>query len=255
MKKISCIIIDDEKNSAKMLQSLLAHFCPHVEVLALIHKPADAVEWLTNHDDPQVVFLDIEMPGMNGFQLLDAIPRITSNVIFTTAYEQFAIRAFKTKAISYLLKPIDGIELQAAVEKAEKQIGTNVSARIERIEAALQEIKSQSHKLSKVSVSTADGVLLVETSKIVRLEADSNYTHIHMDGGKKLTCSKTLKEYDDALCGRGFFRIHHAHIVNLGFVERYIRGEGGYVVTTDQTTLEVSRRKKAELLEAIRLLK
>ena len=140
MKKISCIIIDDEKNSAKMLQSLLAHFCPHVEVLALIHKPADAVEWLTNHDDPQVVFLDIEMPGMNGFQLLDAIPRITSNVIFTTAYEQFAIRAFKTKAISYLLKPIDGIDLQAAVEKAVQQIGTNVSARIVRIEAALHEL-------------------------------------------------------------------------------------------------------------------
>lgn len=246
---IRAIIVDDELKSAKSLKALLESYCPHVQVAHLITHPAQAIEYIAQDSQIDVLFLDIEMPEMNGFQLLEKIGKVNFEVIFTTAYDQFALQAFKTNALSYLLKPIDSDDLVAAVEKLSQHGNKDTLKRLTHLETALESIRKENNS-SRIAVHTSEGVIFLEIEKIIRLEADSNYTHIFLSGNKKITSAKTLKEYEDLLTSKPFFRIHHAHLVNLRHIEKYIKGEGGYVVTSDQTTLEVSRRRKAELLEA-----
>jgi two-component system LytT family response regulator len=248
-KTIRAAIIDDEIKSAKTLRALLESYCPEVEIVYMAHHPEQAIEILNTEQQPDVVFLDIEMPEMNGFQLLERLGKVTFDVIFTTAYDQFALQAFKTNAISYLLKPVDAEELTAAVQKVKNHIKSDTLTRLSYVEEMLTELK-KGNQSSRLAVHTSEGVIFLDTEKIIRMEADSNYTHIYVAGNRKITSAKTLKEYEDLLSTKPFFRIHHAHLVNLRHVEKYIKGEGGYVVTSDQTTLEVSRRRKSELLEA-----
>ncbi|MFN0030807.1 MAG: LytR/AlgR family response regulator transcription factor [Flavobacteriales bacterium] len=246
---MKALIVDDEIKGAKTLHVLLREYCPQIEVAGMSHSMEDA-ESAIGVLHPDVVFLDIEMPDGSGFQLLERFPNHTFQVIFTTAYDHFAIQAFKTNAVSYLLKPIDADELKAAVKKLTVNDAQRDS-RLSNIENALTELRAMSRPNQKLAVHSVDGISFIETEKIIRLEADSNYTHIFTTGGKKMTSAKTLKDYEEALPAGQFFRIHHAHIVNLLHVERYIKGEGGYIVTNDNTTLEVSRRRKAELLEVL----
>lgn len=253
MKKYKTIIIDDEVNGAKTLKALIGVCCPQLEIVALSHHPEDAIDLILALQ-PDVIFLDIEMPEMSGFELLEKIGHITFDVVFVTAYAQFALKAFKTNAISYLLKPVDSDELITAYEKFLVKADHEIEHRLTRLENLFYEMRATRGFL-RLPVATSDGIIFLETEKIIRLEADSNYTHIYIDGGKKVTSSKTMKDYEEHLPAEEFFRIHHAHIVNIRYVERYIRGEGGYIVTTDNTTLEVSRRRKTDLLSILNNLK
>jgi len=249
MIEIKAIIVDDEINGAKSLQSLLHSYCSSIKVIAIAHSAEQAIE-IIGQQTPDLLFLDIEMPVINGFQLLEKLGKISFDVIFTTAYDQFALQAFKTNATSYLLKPIDSDELILAVQKVIEKRNDSPLDRIQKMEKLLQDLKNQNTQ-ARLPIHTSEGVTFLDSDKIIRLEADSNYTHIFLIGGKKITSAKTLKEYEEVLIAKNFFRIHHAHLVNLRYIEKYIKGEGGYVVTVDQTTLEVSRRKKPELMEAL----
>lgn len=249
-KPIRSIIVDDEVNGARTLQTLLKNYCPHVDVIAIAHD-SDTATKLISDLKPDLVFLDIEMPEMNGFQLLEKFRTPTFDVIFVTAYGHFALQAFKTNAISYLLKPVDPEELIMAIEKYERQSGNNGIQNFLQLEKLLQDLNEQKNHPFRLPVFTSEGVTFLEIDKLVRLEADSNYTHIHTMNGKRITSAKTLKEYEEQLAGKFFFRIHNAHLVNLHHIEKYIKGDGGYVITSDGANLEVSRRRKQELLDAL----
>lgn len=241
---LNAIVIDDEVSSAGALNLLVKKYCPGVNVLAVAHS-ADEAEEKIKELSPDLIFLDVDMPHADGFQLLSRFKEITFDVIFTTAHNEYALKAIKHNALDYLLKPIDMDELVAAVKKCEeKQVqGKHDFLKVENLVAALA-----AQKVQKLPIPTPEEILYIDMDTIIRCEADSNYTIIHLKGGKKITSSKTLKEYENMLSGQPFFRVHKAHCINLAEISKYIKGDGGYVVMTDGATLEVSRQKKAELL-------
>lgn len=252
--RIKAVIVDDEVNGAKMLRSLLQAYCPDVDIIAMAHSSESAIEIL-KVNPPDLLLLDIEMPKTNGFQLLEKLDNISFEVIFVTAFEQFALQAFKANAFNYLLKPVDADDLVSTLEKYRSKSSGETLTRIKKMEEVLNYLKNSTPVIQRLAVHNSEGITFLDADKIIRLEADSNYTHIFLVGGKKITSAKTLKEYEEAMSEMNFFRIHNGHMVNLKYVDRYIKGEGGMVVTSDNATLEVSRRRKADLLEAISRLK
>ncbi len=246
---IRAIIIDDERIGRETLESLLSDCCPDVAVVA----QADSIEAgraaITKHD-PDLVFLDIEMPFGNGFELLEALPGARFEVIFTTAYDQYAIRAIRFSALDYLLKPIDRDELIAAVAKARKRLsGSRVLN--QNLEVLLENLRHTASEHNKIALPTDDGLILVQVTQIIRCEADGNYTRFYLAGGEAMLVSKTLKEFETLLAEMNFLRIHHSHLVNVSHVRKYVRGEGGLVVMSDSTSVPVSRRKKDELIRRL----
>jgi two-component system LytT family response regulator len=242
---LNAIIVDDEISGAIGLERLLNKYCTDVKVLASANS-IDEAEQKISALNPDVVFLDIEMPFGSGFDLLNRIKNIRFEVVFTTAYSQYAIKAFRHNAIDYLLKPIDPDELKDAVKKCEERKGRETMD-LKKIENLFSSL-SQTNKVQKLPVHTPEGIVYLEPEKVLYLEADGNYTQIHLSGGQKYTSSRTLKEYEEMLPSREFFRIHKTSLVNLGHVKQYNKGEGGEVLMSDGSALEVSRYKKAELL-------
>jgi two-component system LytT family response regulator len=242
---LKAVIVDDEEAGVESLKLLLKKYCPSVEVVAAANSVSDAQDKLSA-TTPDVIFLDIAMPFANGFELLKRVKNKNFSVVFTTAYNEYALKAIKHNALDYLLKPIDSDELIEAVKKCEekKNSGTPDIKKIENLMSAL----AQSQKAQKLPVPTLDEIQYIDIDKIMRMEADSNYTHIYLADKQKLTSSKTMKDYEQMLAGHKFFRVHKTHIINLSYVRKYIKGEGGYVVMADGASVEVSRQKKAELL-------
>ncbi len=244
---IKSIIIDDEQKSRESLQILLQDFVDNVEVLALCGTVAEGIEAIRQHK-PDVVFLDIQMQRETGFDLLAKINPIQFEVIFTTAHSEYAIKAFRFSAIDYLLKPIDIEELKKAVEKVEKKLTGNISARLEQL---VQNLKSAPNQRYKLALPSNDGLVFVKVDDIIYCEASSNYTNIFMADGKKHVVSRTLKEYEDLLADQDFFRIHNSYLINLNALKKYGRGDGGYVVMNNDVSLDVSKRKKDSFLMRI----
>ena len=244
---ISAIIVDDEKHSCEALQILLRESCPKVQVKATCFSANVAFEKI-NSIHPQLVFLDIEMPKMNGFQLLEQLPNIDFELIFTTSYDQYAIKAIKFSALDYLLKPIDREELQKAVNKVEKKLNKNIS---QQLEILLQKVNQPSVTVNRIALPTMQGLELVEINSIISCSANNNYTEFFLKGKKKILVSRTLKETEELLEDHVFMRVHHSHIVNLNQITRYIRGEGGYLIMTDGSTVDVSRSRKELLMKKL----
>jgi len=242
---LNAVIVDDEASGAGSLNILLGKYCPNVKVVG-IASSADQAEKMINSLSPNLVFLDVEMPHADGFQLLSRFKKISFDVIFTTAYNEYALKAIKHSALDYLLKPLDKDELIAAVKKCEEKhsAGQSDFMKVENLLASL----AQNQKVQKLPVPTIEEILYIDIDNIVRFEADSNYTMIYLKVGKKITSSKTLKDYEMMLSGQPFFRVHKTHFICLSEITKYIKGDGGYVVMTDGATIEVSRQKKAELL-------
>lgn len=242
---LKAIIVDDEEAGVESLKLMLKKYCPNVQVLATANSVKEAEEKI-NAAPPDIIFLDIAMPFANGFELLKRVKNKNFSVVFTTAYNEYALKAIKHNALDYLLKPIDSDELVEAVKKCEekKTRGTPDIEKIDNLMAALAKTK----KAQKLPVPTLEEIMYVDVEDIMRMEADSNYTHIYLMDKQKLTSSKTLKEYEQMLTNPNFFRVHKTHIINLDYVRKYIKGEGGYVVMADGSSVEVSRQKKAELL-------
>lgn len=245
---ITAIIIDDEPKGRLALYQKLQAYCPEVEVLAQAEDGSQALVLIEKYR-PQLIFLDIEMPKMNGFEMLNAIPEKNFHIIFTTAYDQYAIKAIKFAAFDYLLKPVDIEELMQAVLKIKDKATHQTKQQIELLQQ--NSMRFAKNQLNKLAIPTLEGLLFYDIKDIVHLEATSNYTIIYFTDNTKITASKTLKEFDELLPENIFFRTHHSHIINLTFIKRYIRGNGGQIELKNGVVIEVSRRKKEAFLHAI----
>lgn len=240
------IIIDDEKRSADNLRLLISANCSEVEVIAICHDAKEGIEAVRKMK-PALIFLDIQMPFADGFSVVEAIKEIKPHVIFTTAFAEYAVKAFRVEASDYLLKPIDPAELRSAVDRVKAKPAAN-DAILKRIEAIEMDLRNNKAKLA---IQGVEGYSLVDYTDIIRLEASSNYTHIFCKNGKKHTVAKLLKDFEEQLSSAGFFRSHSSHLVNLSHVARYTRGDGGYLFMSDGEQIEVSRSKKKELLKVL----
>ncbi len=244
---LTAIIIDDELNGRIALRQKLLDYCPTVEVIAEATNGREGLEVIQKHH-PQLVFLDIEMPEMDGFQMLMQIPDKNFHLVFTTAYDHYAIKAIKYAAFDYLLKPIDIEELKITVERISKQPATEQFTK--KLETLEQNFITKPF-LNKIAIPTLEGLLFYDLSQIIRLEAQSNYTIIYFSGHPKLMASRTLKEFEEILPTDIFFRPHNSHIINLNYIKRYLKGDGGQVEMQNGDYILVSRRKKEEFLNVI----
>lgn len=243
---IRCILIDDESNSLEMMEWLLKTYCPQVKVEAMCNSAESGIEAINKYK-PDLVFLDIEMPHMNGFDMLEKFDKLFFDVVFCTAYDQFAIKAFKYSALNYLLKPVDPDDLKETIRRIEEK---KVIPSREQLELLMQGIRNtQKPTVSRIALTTGEGLLFVTTSDILYCTADSNYTSVVLKGGKKILVSKVLKDIDEALQGPDFFRIHNSYLINLNHISKYVRGDGGYVVMADGVTVSISRSKRQEFME------
>jgi two-component system LytT family response regulator len=240
---MTCIIIDDEKHCREVLQVMLSRYCPQLQVIASCESGREALQEVEKQQ-PDLVFLDIEMPGMNGFEWLDNCPRKDFAIIFTTAYNDYAIKAIKHSALDYLLKPIDSLELVAAVNKATGEKAFKTEAKVSQLLEAMQEKKPN----KRFAVPSMEGLILINTEDIEYVQSDGAYSHFYFTNKKHLLISKTLKEAEDVLPVSDFFRIHNSYLVNLKYVQKYIRGEGGEVLMLNGQMIPVSRTKKQEFL-------
>ena len=241
---MKAIIIDDEAHCITTLKWVLKEYCADVEVIGSANNGSDAI-LLINKLQPDLIFLDVEMPILNGIDMLLHFSEIKFDVIFTTAYDQYAVKAIKLNALDYLLKPIDKDELIAAIEKVK-----NKQVQISKLQIEhLQEV----HKTkiaNKIAVSTMAGLQFINLDNLVRVEGEGNYCNFILNDKKRLMLSKKLGVVEDILNDNpNFFRAHKSHIINLKYVEKYIRGEGGEIIMEDGTSIALSRNKKDEFLE------
>ncbi len=242
------IIVDDEKGCRDSLENLLQEF-PEINIVAIVDSITLAQEAIINLQ-PQLVFLDIEMPGGTGFELLEKISPINFDIIFTTAYDQYAIKAIKYSALDYLLKPIDPNELGEAITRfTSKKHDQNLIN--DKFKTLLNNISGETTH-QKIAIPDGEGLNFIKISEIIRFQSDGSYTYMHTIGNKKPTLiSKPIGDYQEMLTNEPFARIHRSHLINLQHVAKYVKGEGGYAIMSDDSKVEVSRRKKAEFIEVL----
>ena len=237
------IIIDDEKHCRHVLSLLLTRHCPDVNIVAECASGQDALAAISSLK-PALLFLDIEMPGMNGFEMLEKCIDTGFAVVFTTAYNEYAIQAIRHSALDYLLKPVDKNELIQAVAKAEKHAPTDQGS-IEKLMSLVREKKST----DPVALSTLGGLIVINTDDLLYCESDGPYTNFIFKEQKPILISKTLKEVEEVLVSRNFLRVHNSFLINMKYVQKYLNGNGGDVVMNSGKVIPVSRTKKAFFLE------
>ncbi len=248
---MKCIITDDEQNSRETLRYLLAAIAPDVIILAEASNTEQARSYIERLQ-PDLLFLDINMPGQTGIEFLEQYGPLNCQVIFTTAYNDYAVKAFRLNAIDFLLKPIDPDELEVAINKVKSQPQV---LQQQQISAAKQMIHSSDDKsLHRLALATAEGIHFVDMQEIVWLESMGAYTKFHVEKQKPIIVSRVLKEFEEMLVGFPFLRIHQSSIVNLGHIKKYVKGNGGQLWMSDGTEIEVSRRKKDDLLAALKIM-
>ncbi|MCC6370978.1 MAG: response regulator transcription factor [Bacteroidia bacterium] len=247
MNKVKAIIIDDEERARSALQKLLQDYCENIEVISLCANVPEGV-LAVNKLRPQLVFLDIEMPEYNGFELLSFFRDVDFEIIFVTAYNEYALRAFEVSAVDYLLKPVDIDKLKHAVEKASKKIGSfDMKNRLEVLKESFL-----SEQFNKIALPVADGLLFVETSEIVYLEADGAYTEVWLKNGSKILVSKKLKFFEEVLDKRpNFFRSHRSYIVNINFIKKYNKADNALTLDNGKTII-ISRERKNEFEQQLK---
>jgi two-component system, LytTR family, response regulator len=245
---IKAIIVEDEKMSRETLRRLLEKYCPTVEVVAEADGYRKGIEEIRKYH-PDVIFLDIQMPDGSGFRLLEELDDIDFEIIFTTAFDQFAIKAIKFSALDYLLKPIIPQDLTEAIIRVEKKKAEK--ARKKNLEVIPESSTTQDEKSRKIILSTSEMIHVISIDDIIRCESDNYYTYFYFTDGRKLLVSKTLKENEELLSQHNFIRPHKSHLVNVKYIKSYIRQDGGYILMTDDTRIPVSRRKKDKIMEII----
>lgn len=257
MKKYRAIIIDDEKNVREVLELLLIQNCKEVDVVAIASSAAEGRELLKKYS-VDFIFLDISMPKEDGFTFLTTIPKENYSIIFVTAFEEYALRALKASAIDYLLKPINPQELVEAVSKAVHHHELRLSREQEKInyreslENLNENINSGFKSFTKITVAEQFGFQLVNTSDIMYLEADSNYTILHLSGLKKIVATRTMGDFEKILDPATFFRIHKSIIININYLKAYSSYQGNFVALNDGTSLSISRRRLNDFRDAIK---
>jgi two-component system LytT family response regulator len=243
---IKVVLLDDEVHCTESLEIILQTLNTEVQVIAKFNDPELALEFIKlNKFD--ILFLDIEMPRMNGFEFLSSFLKINFDVIFTTAYNQYAVKAFKFSAINYLLKPIDEAELAECLQaweiKVLKQMPQN------QLEFLLETIQNGQKTSNKLALPTTYGLEFIEIKEIVRCQSDSNYTNIYLSNGDRYLICRTLKEVENILQHHNFLRIHQSHLINPNHMKKFLRNDGGYIVMDDGEKISVSKNNKEKIIE------
>ena len=237
----SCVIIDDEPVNIRVLKKMLAEFCPTVSVVGEAKDMQQGIDMIRSNK-PELVFLDIEMPYGNAFDLLEKLMPVDFEIVFVTAFNDYALKAFKYSALDYLLKPVNINELKIAVQKAIERIDIkNTNARLNNL---LQNMQKSNEALRQIIISSKDGLLFVAVEDISRCEASGAYTNIFTKKTGKIVSSKSIGEYEAMLPDSIFFRVHHSHLINLAEIKKYHRGRGGFVEMKDGMLIDVAVRKK-----------
>ncbi len=244
--KIRTVIIEDERKSLLTLQTLLERYCPEVEVIGAGRSVEEGIRVLESLK-PDLAFLDIAMPDGDAFDLLSRINKVSFEIIFITAYNNFALKAFEFSALHYLLKPINYLDLQVAIQRYKKiRPEENI---INRLEIMNQSLKK---KYNKISLTTSEGLLFIEISDIIRIEASHNYSLFYLSNKECIVVTKSSNHFEEMLRDLNFVRIHNAHLINLRFVSKYNKGQGGSVILSDGTELGIARSRKSSFLETLR---
>ena len=244
---IKTFIVDDEPYCCETLVALLEESCPEIKITGVFFNGKDALEAIKKNP-PDLLFLDVEMPHMNGFEMLQQLPAINFELIFSTSYDRYALKAIRFSALDYLLKPVDSDELLEAVQKLIRRKQKPIA---EQLEILMQKIHAPATPVSKIALPTMEGLQMIQVHSIISCEADSNYTILHLKEKKKKVVSCTLKEIEELLEDHSFVRVHRCYLVNLNEVEKYVKGEGGYLVMSDGSVVDVSRSKKEVLLRKL----
>jgi two-component system, LytTR family, response regulator len=242
---LKAILIDDELNSLKNLRQKLEEFCKPVQVVAMAQKPDEAL-FLIRHHKPDVLFLDIEMPKMSGFGILEELGDYEAEIIFITAYNQYAIDAIRISAFDYLVKPVAIDDLQKAVNRLVLSRASKTRERLHVLKDGLSEPRSQENK---IAVPTNDGLEFLLISDIIRIESVSYYSKLFLVNGQVTLVTRLLKDFEELLAPYRFFRVHNSHLVNLRYIRRFSRSEGGQVVMENGDVVDVSRRRREEFLK------
>ena len=243
---IKAIVIDDQEFCVEMLSDLLQDHCTKsVQLVGTCSSGREALRQIPRLK-PDVLFLDVEMPGMTGFEMLKKIPKRNFEVIFTTSYDKYMVDAMRHSAIDYLMKPIKPEELKESVNRLLKK-HNNYSG--DRIQALFDNLRSRKNRFNKIALPTRDGLVFIAIDQILQCESDSNYTTIHLASGETMLVTKTLKDIETLIDSDEFFRIHHSHLVNLNHVKRYVKGAGGYVILSNDSSVNVSRNRKEDFIE------
>ncbi len=243
---VQAVIVDDEENSLEALAILLQKYCPDVQVAGAAQTVESAIE-LIDAVKPELVFLDIALPDGQGFEILDEVTHTNFEVIFTTAYDQYALKAFDFSALDYLLKPINAEKLQQAVDRFLKiRKDENLSDRVSVLKESL------GNRNERIILSSMDGFEVYKIADIVRCEANGSYTVFYIKTGQRIITSKTLNNFEKLLSDLSFVRVHSKHLINLEYVKKYISGRGGYIMFEDGTQVDVSERKKKEFIQRMK---
>lgn len=250
---ISAILIDDDINLRNGMKGLLQLYAPQIAIIGEADSVVSGVEAIESLR-PQVVFLDIQLNDGTGFDILEKVTSFNgaqkSHIVFITAHEQYAIKAFRFSALDFLLKPVDPDELQKVIQKIKSEIEKNDSS--SHIDLLLENIRKKVDNFKRIALSTSDGIHLFDVSDIIRCESEDNYTKFFIKNSKPILISKTLKEYEELLTEHGFERIHQSHLINLNYLKSYIKKEGGYVIMADDSQLPISQRKKERLQDILK---
>jgi len=240
------IIVDDEPKGLNLLNELISSQSSDIRVVALARDANEGIRQIRHHQ-PDVVFLDINMPGKNGFEMLQELSPASFDVVFITAYDQYAIKAFKYNAFDYLLKPLDPDELYSCIERLrEKRLHIDLQ---QRLASMLAQIHNPQRLPDRLTIHSMDGITVVPIREIIYLEAAGTYTIFYLKSADKIISSVNLKEYEELLSEHSFFRVHHSFLVNLQEVKKYVRGDGGYAIMSNGSEVSVSKRKKEEFLQ------
>jgi len=249
---IKAIIVDDELSAIESLHWELSNFCSKVTVIDTFTNPTEAISAI-NYLKPDVVFLDIEMPELDGFQLLNKIDYKGFDLIITTAYNQYAIQAFKENAIDYLLKPVDPDELVKAMDKVKNNRTENqLGASIEKVFNQFLSVDKQK-KITRVPLALQDKIVMVDQDEIIYCQSDGNYTHVVLKEGKEHLVSKNIKSIENLMHKKQFMRVHKSYVVNTNYIIEYLRGDGGEIIMTNKKSIPVSRSHKSQLLSLLRI--
>lgn len=249
--ELRAVIVEDEKHSRESLKNLLEEFCLNIEIVGLAESVEEAVSTIAKLK-PDVVFLDIELQTGTGFDVINRLNNIQFDVIFTTAFDQYAIKAVKFSSLDYLLKPIDLEELQNAVEKAKKKKNQDVYKK--QLETLMLNLKQRKPTLNKICLATSDGFEFIEVNNILYCKAEGSYTKFILKNKETILVSKHLKEYENLLLEQDFMRVHNSFLINLKEVKKYIKSDGGYIIMNNNDSVSISRSKKEDFIKVMSAL-
>ncbi len=252
---ITALLVDDDKHLRAGLKALLERYTQDITIIGEAESVKTGIAAIEK-GKPQVIFLDIHLSDGTGFDILEQLAntngKINAHIVFITAHEQYAVKAFKFSALDFILKPVDPEELQNTIAKIKEAVGKTNS--FEHIDLLLENIRKKVDNFKRIALSTSDGIHLFEVSDIIRCEAKINYTQFYIKNHKPVLISRTLKEYEELLTEHGFERIHQSHLINLSYLKSYIKNDGGYVIMADNTSIPIAQSKKERLQELIKAL-